>query len=176
MKQIALAASISFGVLALLGIGGFLLIQNGSSSEEETPTPIISTTGKSAPQPAKSYAPQEEFAGNSNRSVNLSDGMSNYDVQLYIHEMTHNKVYADIKFGSRPMTGESIARLIEIEEKNSYQDEKFFLETLDAWQEGNFSNAVEVHNTIWNWHSGTVGKATRLMTPEEEQKYADMIF
>lgn len=176
MKQIAIAAFISLGVLAFLAVGGFLLIQKGSSSEEETRIPIISATGKSAPQQANGDVPQEEFAGSSNRRAILSDGMSNYDVQLYIHEMTHNKVYADIKFGSRPLTGESIARLIEIVEKNSYSDEKFFLETLDAWQDGNFSNAVEVHNTIWNWHSGTVGKAERLMTPEEEQNYIDMMF
>lgn len=176
MKQVAIAAFISLAVLALLAVGGFLLIQNGSSSEEETRTPIIRTTGKSAPQPANGDAPQEEFAGSSGGSVSLSDTMSNYDVQLYLHEMTHNKVYADIKFGSRPLTGESIARLVEIVEKNSYPDEKFFLETLDAWQEGNFSNAVEVHNTIWNWHSGTVGKATRLMTPAEEQNYSNRIF
>ena len=174
MKQIALAAFISLGILALLGVGGFLLIQNGFSNEEETQTPISITTEKAAPQPTTGRAPQEEFEGSSNRSVNLSDSMSNYDMQLYLHEMTHNKVHADIKFGSRPLTSESIARLIEIVEKNRYPDEKFYLETLGAWQEGNFSNAVEVHNTIWGWHSGTIGKATRLMTPQEEQDYIEM--
>lgn len=173
MKQIALAALISLGVLAMLGVGGFLLIQNGSTSKEQTPATVI-VSEKPAAQPANGQAPQEEFTGSSSSHVKLSDGMSNYDVQLYLHEMTHNKVYADIKFGSRPLTSESIARLIEIVEKNSYPDEKFYLETLDAWQEGNFSNAVEVHNTIWGWHSGTIGKATRLMTPQEEQDYIDM--
>ncbi|HSP22683.1 MAG TPA: DUF6241 domain-containing protein, partial [Planococcus sp. (in: firmicutes)] len=122
------------------------------------------------------HASQEEFAGSSKGSVDLSDDMREFEVQLYLHEMTHNKVYADIKFGSQPLTSESIARLIEIVEKNDYRDENFYLVTLDAWQRGDFSNAVKVHNTIWNWHNGTIGKATRLLTEQEEQNYADINF
>lgn len=173
MKQIAIAALISLGVLALLAAGGFLLIQNGSSQEDETPAPVR-TSGNSAPQPATAPASQEEFAGSSKSPIRISDDMSNYEMQLYLHEMTHNKVYADVKFGSRPLTPDSIAKLIEIVQINSYQDEKFYLETLSAWQEGNFSNAVNVHNTIWNWHGGTIGKAQRLMTEQEELEYANL--
>lgn len=172
MKQTAAAAFISLSVLALLAVGGFLLIQNGFSHEDETPAPIRATEN-SAPQPAAAPASQEEFAGSSKSPVQLSGDMSDYEMQLYLHEMTHNKVYADVKFGSRPLTADSVAKLIEIVLANSYQDEKFYLETLSAWQEGNFSNAVDVHNTIWSWHGGTIGKATRLMTDQEEQEYAN---
>ena len=175
MKQVAIAALISFGVLALLAAGGFLLIHNGSSGKVDAPAPAASSATP-VPQPAVVTEPQEEFNGSASDPITLSDEMREFDVQLYLHEMTHNKVYADVKRGSRPLTSDSIARLIEIVEKNSYRDEKFYLETLAAWQEGNFSNAVEVHNTIWGWHGGTVGKATRLMTPQEEQNYANAHF
>ncbi len=169
MKQATLAALISVAVLAVLAIGGFAAIQNGSSKNEEAP---VRATEKSAEQPTSSVADQEEFSGSTSAPTVLSDDMSEYKVQLYIHEMTHNKVYANVKFGSRPMTAESIATLKAIVKKNDYQDKKFYLETLEAWEEGNFSNAVNVHNTIWTWHRGTIGKAKRMMTEEEQQEYA----
>ncbi len=164
MKQTTLAALISVAVLAVLAIGGFAAIQNGSSKNEEAP---VRATEKSAEQPTSNVADQEEFSGSTSAPTVLSDDMSEYNVQLYIHEMTHNKVYADVKFGSRPMTAEGIATLKAIVQKNDFQDEKFYLETLEAWEEGNFSNAVKVHNTIWTWHGGTIGKAKRMMTEDE---------
>ncbi len=169
MKQVALAALISIAVLALLAIGGFFAIQNSSSEKEEAP----SSTSPSSKEQSTSQAPaQEEFAGSLSAPATLSDGMGEVSVQLYIHEMTHNKIYADVKYGSRPITAEGIATLKEIVQKNDYQDEKFYLETLNAWEEGNFSNAVNVHNTIWTWHGGTIGKAQRMMTEAEQQAYA----
>lgn len=169
MKQVALAALVSIAVLTLLAIGGFLAIQNNSSEKEEAPSPTNATSDE---QPASQPAAQEEFAGSLSAPAKLSDGMSEVAVQYYIHEMTHNKVYADVKFGSRPITPEDIATLKEIVEKNDYNDEKFYLETLKAWEESNFSNAVKVHNTIWTWHGGTIGKAKRMMTEDEQQAYA----
>lgn len=168
MKQIPLTALVSFAVLALLAIGGFTVIQTDSSSKEESPSPAIE---KSAAQPVNRPAPQEEFAGSLSTPTTLSDGMSEFAVQLYLHEMTHNKVYANVKFGSRPLTAEGIAKLKAIVEKNDYKDEKFYLETLSAWESGNFSNAVHVHNTIWTWHGGNIGKAPRMMTEQEQQTY-----
>lgn len=169
MKQVAIAALVSIAVLALLAIGGFLAIQNSSSEKEEAPSP---TRAIPSEQPTSQAPPQEEFAGSLNTPATLSDDMKEVAVQYYIHEMTHNKVYADVKRGSRPMTAEGIATLKAIVEKNDYKDEKFYLETLNAWEEGNFSNAVNVHNTIWTWHGGTIGKAKRMMTEDEQQAYA----
>lgn len=169
MKQVALAALVSIAVLALLAISGFFAIQNSSSQKEEAPS---STSASLNEQPTSQAAPQEEFAGSLNTPVTLSDEMKEVAVQYYIHEMTHNKIYADVKYGSRPITAEAIATLKEIVQKNDYQDEKFYLETLNAWEEGNFSNAVHVHNTIWTWHGGDIGKAQRMMTEAEQQTYA----
>ena len=42
---------------------------------------------------------------------------------------------------------------------------------LEDWMEGDFSNAVQVHNTIWNERDGTIGKVRGLMSLEEEMDY-----
>jgi hypothetical protein len=39
---------------------------------------------------------------------------------------------------------------------------------LHSWKENNFSSAVSDYNRIWKLQGGTVGKATGLLTPEEE--------
>ncbi|WP_157130736.1 DUF6241 domain-containing protein [Halobacillus mangrovi] len=36
--------------------------------------------------------------------------------------------------------------------------------------------AAEVHNTIWEWKGGNVGKVTRLMSTTEEQQYIEIHF
>ncbi|MFV8828220.1 DUF6241 domain-containing protein [Alkalihalobacterium sp. APHAB7] len=41
---------------------------------------------------------------------------------------------------------------------------------------GDFSQAVYDHNVIWEIQGGTVGKATRLLTEEEEREYIQMYF
>ena len=49
--------------------------------------------------------------------------------------------------------------MIDTAEESSYEYRDFYIETLEAWQDDHFDNAVEVHNTIWNANNGTVGKA-----------------
>lgn len=88
-----------------------------------------------------------------------------------IHEMTHQKVYADQKWGFTPITEEQIDKMLRTLDKVDYENEEFYRETLTFWKNGDFSNAVEVHNRIWEWQGGEIGKATRLLTPEEEQDY-----
>ncbi len=39
-----------------------------------------------------------------------------------------------------------------------------------------FSNAVDDHNSIWEMQNGEVGKAIRLLTPEEEKSHIKFSF
>lgn len=101
-----------------------------------------------------------------------SDGIpSESEYMQILHEMTHQKVDAEQKWGFTPNTPEQIDKMLKILDEADYEHEKFYREALEAWKKGDFSNAVEVHNTIWNWQNGNIGKATRLLTPEEEQDY-----
>ncbi|TKD71263.1 DUF6241 domain-containing protein [Pseudalkalibacillus hwajinpoensis] len=98
--------------------------------------------------------------------------------QEYIHGMTHQKVVAKQKWVIHPITDERIDSMLAVLEKiegtpDEYEHFAFYLETLNEWDKENFQNAVEVHNHIWRLNGGTIGKAKRLMTNEEEQKYID---
>ncbi|WP_413367670.1 DUF6241 domain-containing protein [Lysinibacillus sp. 3P01SB] len=94
-----------------------------------------------------------------------------------IHAMTHQKVYASDKWDEVVVTEELIDAMLQKldEQKEDFKNASFYDETLTAWKRGDFSNAVEVHNEIWASQNGTIGKATRLLTAEEEKQYVDRL-
>lgn len=47
------------------------------------------------------------------------------------------------------------------------------LDILEPWTTRDFSNAVSAHNRIWAYQKGNIGKATRLLTPQEELEYIE---
>ncbi|WP_394172332.1 DUF6241 domain-containing protein [Guptibacillus hwajinpoensis] len=95
-----------------------------------------------------------------------------------IHGMTHQKVFADEKWTLVELTDKRIVEMLEVLERikgqGTYEHYDFYYETLTQWKKGNFENAVDVHNQIWRWNGGTKGKATRLLTDEEEQEFIEM--
>lgn len=93
-----------------------------------------------------------------------------------LHHMTHQKIRASQKWGHREITDERIDQMYETAEASDYTYTEFYMRALKDWMEGDFSNSVQVHNTIWNEQNGNVGKATGLMTPEEEKEYIDRHF
>lgn len=102
--------------------------------------------------------------------------MGEAGVQDAIHHMSHQKVYADVKWGRLEITEERIDRLLEVIEANNYRHESLYLEILRRWEAGDFSKAVEDHNSIWRLQGGTIGEAQRLYTPEEEEAYVEENF
>ncbi|GEK57156.1 hypothetical protein CHL76_02365 [Marinococcus halophilus] len=97
--------------------------------------------------------------------------------QEKLHNMTHQKVDSNDKWGERRITEERIDNMLQtLDEQTTYQNEKFYQEALTAWDNGNFENSVEVHNKIWSMQEGTVGRATGLLTEEEEQEYIEENF
>ncbi|MBO9130811.1 DUF6241 domain-containing protein [Bacillus sp. 165] len=95
------------------------------------------------------------------------------DIQHRMHEMTHQKVIAEQRWGYIPMTPESIETTIQLVEysNDNLEHYDFYIEALHKWQAGDFSNCVYVHNQIWEWEGGELGKATRLATAQEEQDF-----
>ncbi|WKA58321.1 DUF6241 domain-containing protein [Planococcus shenhongbingii] len=163
MKQIIVTTFISFTVIALLAIGGYLFIQREAAKSEE---PDAAAGSVKDPE-AQKIMDHLETAG-----TGLPEAMNETRLQFYLHEMTHSKVYAEDKWGTaRPMTQKNIEELLAIVEASSFKEKAFYRNTLEDWQNGDFSGAVDVHNTIWHWHGGSIGKATRLMSEEEEQAY-----
>lgn len=93
-----------------------------------------------------------------------------------IHHMTHQKVEAWPKWGALRITAARIDELLMILDNAAYDNEGFYREALTAWKNGDFSNVVEVHNTIWKWQDGSVGKARSALTDEEEQAFVKRNF
>jgi len=163
MKQTLITAFVSFGVIALLAAGGYWFIQSIGSKGEEPETAAKGTGQENLQEKTEAHEPN---------SASFPEDMNEARLQFYLHEMTHSKVYAEDKWGAaRPMTQENIEALLAIVEAGKFEEKAFYRNTLEKWQEGDFSGAVDVHNTIWHWHKGSVGKATRLMTDEEERAY-----
>jgi len=105
--------------------------------------------------------------GDSQSVTELTEGNFNN----YIHGMSHQKVKASKKWSFYEITDNRIKWLlnsldvIEVEHENTYR------RILTKWNKGDFSKIDEDHNGIWAIQDGTVGKATGILTPEEEKAY-----
>ena len=98
------------------------------------------------------------------------------EFQWIVHRMTHQKVAADEKDGATEMTPERIDQLLKTLDETNYVYKDTYLGILKEWDKGNFENAVEAHNEILSLQDGTIGVATRLLTPEEEQEFIEKNF
>ena len=103
----------------------------------------------------------------------LPNKMTEEQVQNAIHQMSHQKVRAGKKWGFIPLTRERVDRLIEVINANQYQHEDIYLDILKTWKESDFSDIDGDHNAIWVIQDGNVGKATGILTLEEEMKYIE---
>ncbi|WP_336990225.1 DUF6241 domain-containing protein [Bacillus infantis] len=104
--------------------------------------------------------------------------MEELAVQQAIHDMSHQKVKAENKWGALQITPDRISRLIYVVEANemNYQHSDLYLDILKRWSEGDFSSAARDHNSIWKLQGGTVGEAKGLLSEKEEQKYIEKNF
>ncbi|AZB43150.1 hypothetical protein CEF21_13020 [Bacillus sp. FJAT-42376] len=93
--------------------------------------------------------------------------------QEIIHFMLHQKVKAKEKWGAVKITDDRIQKLDALlkQHRPRLENSDIYEKILSSWEREDFSDAVKDHNTIWALQDGTVGKATRLLTPEEEKAY-----
>jgi hypothetical protein len=167
MRTFKYVAFIS-GLLVVLAIGGYFIFKEEFSGSGEI---------MKAAREVKENENQKETVTTKGDDEANEQGMTEEEVQQHLHEMSHGKVVADKKWGAAtPITMENIENLIAIVEANNYEHEDFYLKHLNEWKNGNFTGAVELHNRIWSWHGGTIGKATGLMTEEEERRYIKVNF
>lgn len=168
MKKTLLAGGTIIGIIAMLGFGGYLYIQQSFSetAEEEITIAAQGITEQ------EGETKVEEMSKGSNEGGSEAD-MDEKRIQKYLHLMTHQKVEAKEKWGAVEMTPENIGNLLTIVESNQgqYENATYYIEVLTQWQKGDFTNAVEVHNYIWQLNGGTVGRATGPLDAAEEQIY-----
>lgn len=154
---------ILIGLVVVLSIGGivfvsFPMIENARENLVEESARQLTKESETEPQPL-AIVDDEPYKNNEAGFMQR------------VHDMTHQKIYANDKWGALEANEENITMMLSLLDENDYEDEDYYLEVLTKWKEGNFSNAVEVHNKIWRAQDGSIGKAKRLLTPEEEQLF-----
>lgn len=158
-------------VVAVLGGAGYYAFQSLSAPPEEEIDAAAQQAARHLDQAEQSDAPKSGAA-------TAEVGLSETEFQIHLHQMTHQKIVASKKRGAIEMTPETIDNMLKIARANEevYEESEFYEKTLTAWEQGDFTNSINVHNTIWEWHDGTVGRATGLMTPEQEARYVEEFF
>lgn len=173
MKKVLQTILFSLIGLLLLGGAGYWFVQDFLEDDGGE----ISKVAEEIEQ--REVSAETTEATEETKTVDKTDAdMDEERVQIYLHQMTHQKITADKKRGAVEMSEENIGNMLKIVKENydHYEHSDFYEKTLLSWQEGDFSNAVSVHNTIWNWHNGTVGRATGLMSAEQEAEYVEKNF
>ncbi|SEI91957.1 hypothetical protein SAMN04488127_0791 [Bhargavaea ginsengi] len=97
-----------------------------------------------------------------------------------MHQMTHQKIVANQKWGAIPMTTRNIEQIESIvsssKKIHSPQAKKQLIQIIAKWENGDFSEADEDHNYIWKLQNGTLGKARGLLSKEEELLFIEEWF
>ncbi|NIK12755.1 DUF6241 domain-containing protein [Alkalibacillus almallahensis] len=94
-------------------------------------------------------------------------------VKDYIDHMSHQKVEANEKWGFYLITDERIKWMIEAIQENDYKHGERYMHILRAWERDDFDRVDEQHNFIWEMQAGTFGKATGVLSLEEEMNYLE---
>lgn len=153
-----------------LGVIGVLLIdridKNTVSSSQVVSKESTSTTIQNTSSSVVEVMTENPF---DRQNSDLTDD----EILKYIHGMSHQKVIAKEKWIHYEMTSERIQFLISVVKSGSYENGELYLDILNRWAEGDFSRADKDHNAIWNVQGGTIGEATGVMSPEEEQQYLE---
>jgi hypothetical protein len=105
-------------------------------------------------------------------SVSMEE-MTDDHFQEFIHGMSHQKVEASKKWGFYELHPERVKWLLEALEVVDVSYEKVYKRILTKWDKQVFSEVDEDHNAIWSLQGGTVGKATGVLSPVEEQEYIE---
>ena len=156
-------------LVILLGIAVFGFIDYRS---KETIS-VIQKTSSSQNHPAGGTYLEIQEERSEHIEKELPNKMTEEQVQDAIHQMSHQKVRAEKKWGFIPLTRERVDRLIEVINANQYEHEDVYLDILKAWKESNFTYIDGNHNAVWVLQDGNVGKATGILTLEEEMKYIE---
>jgi hypothetical protein len=107
------------------------------------------------------------------------EAMSDEELIQEVHNMSHQKVEADKKWGSSEITADKVQKLYEVIKNKDFKkrsNKQMLLDILEHWTRKDFTNSVSAHNRVWSHQKGNIGKATRLLTPLEELEYIEKEF
>ncbi|MBT2571651.1 DUF6241 domain-containing protein [Planococcus sp. ISL-110] len=162
MKKTIIYAAIACIALAFIGIGSFKIW--GS---------LENASGKQSVQ-----APDEDAIAESTEKVEgleyaraVPEDASEKALLNMMHKMTHQKVVASEKWGLVRMNEESIAKAKQILQDSDFNSKEDLLEIIGRWESGQFDRVDEDHNYIWNLQGGSIGRATGILSVQQEQEF-----
>ncbi|MGF9964933.1 DUF6241 domain-containing protein [Bacillus rhizoplanae] len=163
---LVLSAAITFGLISYVN-------HWEAKNEQASAKPKEEKAEKVEEKPVAQSSNQSQDFQMAPNKESQTQYVAETDIESRLHEMTHQKVIADERWGSIPMTDQNIEAAIKLVEENKdhLQHYDFYIQVLNKWKSEDFSNCVTVHNQIWEWQGGQLGKATRLATDQEEQDY-----
>ncbi|MGG2065864.1 DUF6241 domain-containing protein [Bacillus sp. S14(2024)] len=166
---LVLSATVTFGIVSYVNNLDAKPKQASSKPKEEKVEKVEAKPVSQSSNQSQEY----QMAPNKSAKEQNYQYATDTDIESRFHEMTHQKVIADERWGYIPMTPENIEAVIKLVESNKDQlhHYDFYIQVLNKWKSGDFSNCVDVHNQVWEWQGGQLGKATRLATAQEEQDY-----
>ncbi len=142
----------------VIGIQWYL----GKTKEE----PITSTSSKIISEGKSS---QSKKVPEATPNLNISSNSSESEILNAMHSMTHQKIIANEKWKSIPMTSDHITTIKKILESSNFPEKKVLLKIINRWETKDFSRIDKDHNVVWKLQGGTIGKAQGIMTTEEER-------
>ena len=167
------------GFLVFLAVLFVDMIDKKAVSSEPVVAKEAATTTESQnlEKKEKTEASEEQEPAVSTPTENPFGGqfttLTEEEILNFMHGMSHQKVIAEEKWIYYEMTNERIQFLLHVVKNGNYENSDDYLDILNRWAKEDFSDADKDHNRIWNLQGGTVGKATGVMSPKEEQEYLD---
>jgi hypothetical protein len=165
----------SMAFLLVVGVGTFGFYKHYSAKESEVEGSIVTSSGKKIDETI-----EESMKSDNPEKVDVSkidyDYWKEYRVIATMHEMTHQKVVADEKWGATQITEERVNMLYNIVKHSTYKEKLTLLKILSKWKAGDFHTVDSDHNTLWKIQDGTIGEATGILSEEEEQNFIEKTF
>ena len=102
-------------------------------------------------------------------ALGIDQSPSEGDILEILHNMTHQKVRSEEKWGFVQMTEVNLLAVKEVLQENpAFNQNIDMLAIVTDWLNNDFSNIVAEHNSIWKMKDGSVGKAYGILSPSEE--------
>lgn len=164
------------GVALTYGILYYLNTSKPAAKKAPTAAPAVEVLADS-----KVKAENAKLLENGNYSLPNSDFNKNFKwtdekVQIALHEMAHQKVKVDQKWGYIFITQERIESLIEIVKSGNSNQKSAYIDILERWKQGKYEKVDADHNTIWKLQSGNLGEGKGVMSQDEQKDLVNKVF
>ncbi|GIO24301.1 DUF6241 domain-containing protein [Oceanobacillus sp. J11TS1] len=103
--------------------------------------------------------------------LNIHEDSTQEEAVKVMHEMVHQKVRAEEKWGRVPMHPETIDQVYNVISNSNFDNKHELLLIAESWKDGNFDAAHFDHNYLWSLQGGTIGKAYENLPINEEIQY-----